>query len=255
MTLAPDDGDSAAGDLALDLAGATVRLCPEAAMHWPAVRTVLIADPHLGKGACFRAAGIPVPAGSGQTTLATLSRLIARTAAERLIVLGDLFHGPAATEATALDPLRRWLAAHRQLAVELIPGNHDATAGLTPAELGLIRRPPGAHEPPFVLHHAPEPDERGYVLAGHVHPAARLDDAGASFRVPCFHLGPTVGVLPAFGQFTGMHTVRPGLGERLYPILAGRVIAPPCDAPGPQTVGRNRAAPPQRPAPSPPRRS
>lgn len=35
-------------------------------------------------------------------------------------------------------------------------------------------------------------------------------------RLPCFRVGAPVGVLPAFGAFTGGHPVRPAAGERLF---------------------------------------
>jgi predicted AAA+ superfamily ATPase len=38
-------------------------------------------------------------------------------------------------------------------------------------------------------------------------------------RLPCFHFGPAVGVLPAFGDFTGMHVMPRGPGDR---VVRGR---------------------------------
>ena len=49
-----------------------------------------------------------------------------------------------------------------------------------------------------------------YVLAGHLHPCVVLGGrAHQRLRLPCFHFGAQVGVLPAFGAFTGMHALRP----------------------------------------------
>ena len=48
------------------------------------------------------------------------------------------------------------------------------------------------------------------MLAGHWHPCASLGGrAHDRLRLPCFWLGAerTVGVLPAFGGFTGMHPI------------------------------------------------
>jgi metallophosphoesterase superfamily enzyme len=80
--------------------------------------------------------------------------------------------------------------------------------------------------------HHPEPLAGAYVIAGHVHPAVRLGGAIDSLRLPCFHFGAAVGVLPAFGAFTGMHVVRPAPGERVF-VVAGDSVRPlPLAVPG-----------------------
>ena len=35
----------------------------ERALHWPARRTIILSDLHVGKAAVFRARGLPVPTG------------------------------------------------------------------------------------------------------------------------------------------------------------------------------------------------
>jgi metallophosphoesterase superfamily enzyme len=55
-----------------------------------------------------------------------------------------------------------------------------------------------------------------YVLAGHLHPGVVLGGrAHDRLRLPCFHFGPRSGVLPAFGEFTGMHVVPAARRPRL----------------------------------------
>ena len=74
----------------------------------------------------------------------------------------------------------------------------------------------------LALQHHPEPLEGAYVLAGHIHPAAVLGGrAHDRLRLPCFHFGPAVGVLPAFGAFTGMHVLPRGLYDFAF-ARAGR---------------------------------
>ena len=43
-------------------------------------------------------------------------------------------------------------------------------------------------------------------------------------RAPCFHFGPRVAVLPAFGAFTGMHPVRVRRGDRVFAIGPDAVV-------------------------------
>jgi hypothetical protein len=42
-------------------------------------------------------------------------------------------------------------------------------------------------------------------------------------RLACFWLGDAVGVLPAFGAFTGMHPIVAGANDRVFPIADGAV--------------------------------
>ena len=44
-------------------------------------------------------------------------------------------------------------------------------------------------------------------------------------RLPCF--GAALGVLPAFGAFTGLQVVRPAPGEQVYAIADDRVVPLP----------------------------
>jgi hypothetical protein len=42
--------------------------------------------------------------------------------------------------------------------------------------------------------------------------------------LPCFHFGPEIGVLPAFGGFTGSRRVRPRRGDRVFVVAGGEVL-------------------------------
>ena len=192
--------------LPLDAAGETLWLLPDGAVWWPATRTLFAADLHLGKGAAFRAQGQPVPAGSSAITLARLEGLVARHGAERLIVLGDFWHGADGLTAALLDDVA---AFARRVPTTLVLGNHDRR--IHPPALpmrtvnGVLPLGPlaAAHEPP--PHGAP-----GFTLAGHLHPAVSLRGrAGDRLRRPCFVRHPHALVLPAFGGLTGTFTLRP----------------------------------------------
>ena len=81
---------------------------------------------------------------------------------------------------------------------------------------------------PFALCHHPEPVAGRYVLAGHWHPCISLHGrANERLRLPCFWLGHevghAVGVLPAFGAFTGMHPIERRPGDRVY-VVAGEEV-------------------------------
>lgn len=213
-------------DVRVRLAGEEVVLLPERALFWPAAATLVVADLHWGKAATFRAAGIPVPAGSTGDDLARLDEALGRTCARRLVVLGDLFHARAGRVAAAtLAQLRRWRGPDPELEILLVRGNHDLHAGDPPADLRINCVTAPAFVPPFVLRHEPAESPAGYTLAGHVHPGLLLcGPALQRERLPCFLLRERVALLPAFGSFTGLGTVEPGPGDRAFVVADAEVI-------------------------------
>jgi metallophosphoesterase superfamily enzyme len=79
-----------------------------------------------------------------------------------------------------------------------------------------------------VSHCHPRPVRGQYVLAGHLHPCVHVGvRSWDHLRLPCFWFADSVGVLPAFGAFTGMHPVRSGAEDRLFAIAEGLVAAMP----------------------------
>ncbi len=218
----------AAGGHGIELAGEAMVALAERALLWPARRTLFVADVHFGKAARFRAQGVPVPAGTTAQDLARLDRMIARHALERIVVLGDLWHGRLDPDSPTLDTLARWRADRRALALERVPGNHDRATGAMAASLDITLRPEADVEGPFVLRHHPDPHADGYVLAGHVHPVVRLAGPGRDrLRTPCFVLGDRVGLLPAFGAFTGGFVVTPSGRDRVLVVAGDRVLPLP----------------------------
>lgn len=213
----------------VEIAGAALRLLPERAAWFEGAGALLVADVHLGKAQSFRRLGVPVPEATTAGTLARLARAIELTGASHVVVLGDLLHAALATpkasgEAT-LRAVAEWRRAHGGMRFTLVRGNHDAKAGLPPPtwDIEVVDEPWPLG--PFALRHLPRADDGGlYVLAGHLHPAVVLAGRGpGSVRVPCFHFGAAVGVLPAFGEFTGSASVRAAPGDRLFAIAGDAV--------------------------------
>ena len=217
-------------DCRIELSGEGLWLLPEKAVYWPARRTLIVSDLHIGKAAAFRAAGVPVPEQTTTATLDRLTRAVERTGAKRILCLGDLLHAPSGRTAAALEAVAAWRARHAELGIVLVRGNHDTRSGDPPAEWAIecVDEPwedDSADESPFTLRHKPGTTEGRYTLAGHIHPAITLDGAGRQrLTLPCFHFGPQLGILPAFGEFTGTALMRREAGDRVYVVAGERVV-------------------------------
>jgi DNA ligase-associated metallophosphoesterase len=218
--------------LRIRLAGHDALLHPTGTLLLSDERTLLVADAHFGKAVSFRKLGVPVPAGTTGDNLARLDAAVADTRAEHVVFLGDFLHSARSHAAGTLGTLQAWRDAHPDLRLTLVRGNHDDRAGDPPASLRFTVVDEPLRLGPFALCHHPRPVEGAYVLAGHWHPCISV--TGRAFerlRLPCFWLGDdsgqlpqqAVGVLPALGDFTGMHRIAPRAGDRIFPI-AGDVV-------------------------------
>lgn len=164
------------------------------ACFWPAEALLCVSDLHFGKSERLaRRGGSLLPPYETRSTLEKLDLDLDRTGAKRVICLGDSFDDIAA--AGSLDEtcrlwLMRLMAGREWIWVE---GNHDPG----PIDLG------GSHRANFLLgglvfRH--EGGGEGFEVSGHFHPKASLPGRGPK---PCFLLGQSRLILPAYGTYTG----------------------------------------------------
>lgn len=214
--------------------GVRLVLLPDRAMLLPDVATLIVADVHLGKPASFRASGVPVPEGVTARDLGRLSGLIATTEAKRLIILGDLVHDGVAFEERTGKAVRDWRYSLSSVEVDLVPGNHDRKASSFES-LGV--REIATHAALEVagcrleLTHEPVREPRVPTLCGHVHPAVSVGARRSVSRVrsSCFWFDGDLGILPAFGSFTGGKSM--GLRDGVAAFAAGeRGVIPVTEA-------------------------
>lgn len=213
----------------LALAGERLRLRPERGVWLPEHATLLVADAHVGKAVSFRRLGVPVPRGTTTDALERLGALVDATGARRLVLLGDFLHSPRAHAASTLGALARWRAQRPSLALTLVRGNHDLRAGDPPAALGVECVDEPLRLGGLALCHHPQPVAGAYVLAGHWHPCVHVGGrARDRLRLPCYWFGDAarrpVGVLPAFGGFTGMQPIERQVGDRVFAVTPERVV-------------------------------
>jgi uncharacterized protein len=209
----------------VDVLGERLRMLGERVVYWERTATLLVADPHFGKAAAFRAAGVPVPRGTTTEALDRLDAALRRVRTTRIIFLGDFLHAREGREPETLRAINEWRASHADIAMILVRGNHDKRAGDPPSELDMRCVDAPLIEPPFVFAHHPVPSSLGYVLCGHVHPGVRLfGPGGERARFACFWFGRAMAVLPAFGEFTGLATIDVQPGDRVWVVADGEVF-------------------------------
>ena len=226
------------GSCTITLGGHELHLRPDKTVWWPARRTLLVADLHLGKVTAFAAGGVPIDPKIGLLAagrdLALLANAVSSTGAERIIILGDLIHAKGSRDAKLLGHVAAWRGTISETEILLIRGNHDSKAGDPPASWIMTVCDEGRDEHGLVLLHVPRSHrtctpQGAPAVCGHVHPVVTLGDlpgcGGQRERVACFVRTNNELILPAFGSFTGGGRVSPAADTRLYLIAGSRVMA------------------------------
>lgn len=210
--------------LEASVAGQRFVLYPQRAAYWREEHALLVADLHLGKVSHFRRSGIPVPSRLNRDNLDCLVELISISRAQRVICLGDLFHSHYNGE---WEEFGEVVSHFPEIKFELVLGNHDIMS-----RVQYERKSLAVHDKlkigPFLLTHHPREAHSGdtYNLAGHVHPAVRLNGKGRqAMTLPCFYFGNRQGFLPAFGAFTGISRIKPEKDGRVFVIVADKVVS------------------------------
>ncbi|WP_404406673.1 ligase-associated DNA damage response endonuclease PdeM [Pelagibacterium halotolerans] len=204
------------------------------ALYWPRLNALLVADLHLEKHSSFARTGQLLPPYDTGMTLRRLERDLMLTRAERVFALGDSFHRDEGTSTLLAGDRAHLKSLTDRAEWTWLSGNHDpaphALGGACCAELGVA----GCH-----LTHEPRRGIPG-LIAGHLHPAARVAMNGKSSRRACFVWDDEVMILPAYGASTGslnvlspafnglidrskMRVMMLGRG-RVYPVSAGRLV-------------------------------
>jgi uncharacterized protein len=218
-------------------AGERLGCLADRALWWPARRTLFLADVHLGKAASFRAAGIGIPGGHSRDDLQRISHLVLALNATHVVVLGDLVHNRDSYSAALNDAFAEFRVLHRDLALTLIRGNHDTSAGDPPSDWGFSCVDDPFAMGPFACIHDPHSRPRAavggavsldrFALCGHVHPAVRIGTRRESVNLPCFWLRRQQLVLPSFGSITGRFMVTMAKDESAFVVTGKKIFLLP----------------------------
>lgn len=192
----------------------TFVLSVDRSVFWLEQGMLIISDLHLGKAGHFRKHGIPIPRQVHISDFQRINSLIERFQPKTILYLGDLFHSVKNDE---WDDFVFWSVHQKHLQQILVAGNHDKSTLDLYAET-QIKVVDEFNSGPFLFTHEPV-ESAFYNLAGHIHPAVRIQGlARQGMTLPCFYFGKKNGILPAFGNFTGNHPVRPVKGDVIFAI-------------------------------------
>ena len=170
---------------------------PAATVDLGTERALLVADYHAGIEAGLRyERGVELPNNAAERRRRLLS-VLDSTAADRLVVLGDLGHDlskPEGVEREELDALAEAVVDDRGIDITVAPGNHDGDldalfgdrGGVTilPPSGGLLG---GVSGGVGVVHGHTWPDPEllsaSTICMGHEHPQVKLEDSVGGYRV------------------------------------------------------------------------
>ncbi|MEY2924141.1 MAG: hypothetical protein RLZZ337_689 [Bacteroidota bacterium] len=181
--------------LDIEIAGQNFQLLPDKALFWYEQEALLLADVHAGKASHFRKHGIPLSTDYLLNDLNKIEVLLDYTKAEKLWILGDLFHSSSNIENQFVEEWVSQLGAE----TELILGNHDVYSA---SETNIKCKPPYKLDS-ILLSHEPV-DSEYFNIHGHLHPGYSIQGRGRSYlKLPAFYIGENFITLPAFGSVTG----------------------------------------------------
>lgn len=206
------------------VAGEVLFLLPERAIFRPKTGQLLLADLHIGKANHFRKNGMAVPDMAGKNNLWRLSGLIERWAPREVVFLGDLFHS---ANNEAWPEFVDFINAYTGVKRILVRGNHDVlgTTVFAEAALDVVDQ---YLTGPFLLTHDRTQSREHFNLYGHVHPAVRMRGKGRQYlRLPCFFfdMEERYGILPSYGDFTGMQVLKPKESHAVFVATETEVMS------------------------------
>lgn len=199
-------------------------LLAEKAIYLPKHQSLLIADPHFGKAAHFRKAGLPITEKVHLGDFLSIQKMIARYRPAQVLFLGDLFHSDLNN---SWNDLEDFLSYIPEVNFHLIKGNHDILPkAIYRSDLWQI------HQEQLImgnliLSHEPlkEIPEGHLNICGHIHPGISLVGKGRQrLKLPCFHLSKQTLIMPAFGRFTGLALMQCEKNDACYAVAGKKVV-------------------------------
>jgi DNA ligase-associated metallophosphoesterase len=171
-----------------------------------ATGSIIISDCHFGKTTHFRRHALPIPEKAIQKDLNRLEQITKTLNPKRIIFLGDLFHS---AENREWNMLSEFLTDRIKLPLILVMGNHDILSAQCYEKAGFELQSRYFIGNIALVHDLEDfKTNSRFVISGHIHPGYRLRGNGRQqVLLPCFYVGSTSLIMPAFGSLTGLAAV------------------------------------------------
>ncbi len=182
------------------------------ALYWPAESALIVADLHFEKGSSYARRGLMLPPYDTRETLSRLASTLDRYDPATVVCLGDSFHDDDGAERMSAEDRETLRMLQEDREWIWVTGNHDA--GLSDRLGGVVTNEITVEG--LTLRHEPVAARITHEIAGHLHPAAKVNLFGHTIRRPCFAGNGRRLVLPAFGAFTGGLNVLDAAFEPLF---------------------------------------
>ncbi|MBC7419185.1 MAG: ligase-associated DNA damage response endonuclease PdeM [Bdellovibrio sp.] len=213
----------------LELSNEEIHLLPEKAFYWPKEKILGLSDVHIGKAESLQSFGIPIPSGPHLEDLANLEKLIEKTQAKSVFVLGDWIHQKNSWSPNILKDLDTFFNKHKNLNWTLLIGNHER------GSIEYLKKYPfkiiedAYAKPPFLFTHGhlQARAENLFQIQGHIHPVIRIKEGSTRLRLPCFVLDQNSLTLPSFGSLTGGYEVSHQKNRRFFATAEKTVFEVP----------------------------
>jgi len=199
-------------------------LLPQKALFWIEKKYLILSDLHLGKTGHFRKSGIAAPGKANLKNIERLSSLVNDIQPKKILFLGDLFHSSANREWFQFE---EWRKTFPELSILLVTGNHDQlhSSFYQSADIEVIDR---LELENFLFVHDASGLQKSSdttIISGHIHPGVKLKGKGKQkLRLPCYSISDHQIILPAFGEFTGLHIIQPDENRKIFLIVENSVI-------------------------------
>lgn len=203
----------------------TFLLSANRTIFWEEEKALILSDLHLGKSGHFRKSGIAVPQTVFKEDLQRLLSEIQFFKAQKLIIVGDLFHSSQNKEH---DLFVRWRKDLPHVEFHLVKGNHDILKESWYQESEIITHKKHLSIRNFTFTHDIEECETGaehYCFSGHIHPGIHIAGiAKQSVTLPCFYFTEEYAVLPAFGKFTGLCIMKQKKEDNIFLLAENKIM-------------------------------
>ena len=172
-------------------------LIPDGSIYWPIKKTLILGDLHLEKSSFLARLGNFLPPYDSFETLAKLDITLNSFDVIKIILLGDIFHDKSGIKRLNNNTYNYLERLCNKYKVVWIVGNHDGQLNPKNSMLCLRYKMDDIN---FV--HKSEENNIN-ELSGHYHPKATLKFYKKNISKPCFLVGKSKIILPAYGVFTG----------------------------------------------------